>query len=253
MDATLNESMQSVRHLKDFGVIELRRYTIKDGQRERFARCFEAFFPGAIQQSGAIVAGEFFERKNPCGFTWIRGFRDMDDRAKANAALYYGPVWKEHRTLMNGLMLDSDDVLLLRPLAPERGIAIFPAVDPVREENGARGVVVAQIFPIRENGVDEFARQAETAFAAYREIGAREAAVLVTLDAANNFPQLPIRTDGPYLVWLGIFKDDEALESRFRPLAERSVQQLSATGLLQGTVELALLDPAPGSRLRWRE
>ena len=29
---------------------------------------------------------------------------------------------------------------------------------------------------------------------------------LVTLDVTNNFPQLPIRTDGPYLVWLGVRK-----------------------------------------------
>jgi len=31
--------------------------------------------------------------------------------------------------------------------------------------------------------------------------------VLVTLDVPNNFPQLPVRTDGPYLVWLGIVRD----------------------------------------------
>jgi hypothetical protein len=30
--------------------------------------------------------------------------------------------------------------------------------------------------------------------------------VLITLDAANNFPHLPIRTDGPYLVGLGRLK-----------------------------------------------
>jgi len=243
--------METVTHLQDFPVIELRRYTIRDGERERFARYFETFFPEAVQQSGAIVAGHFFERKNSSGFTWIRGFRDMDDRAKANAALYYGAVWKEHRTLMNGLMVDSDDVLLLRPLAPERGIPVFPAGDPVRERNGARGVVVAHIFPIGADRVDAFAQQAEPAFAGYRAVGVREAGVLVTLDAPNNFPQLPIRTDGPYLVWLGILKDDETLEGRFRPLADRAVQQLRATGLLRGAPELAVLDPAHRSRLRW--
>ena len=54
--------METVKHLKDFPVIELRRYTIKDGQRERFARYFESWFPEAIQQLGAIVAGAFLER-----------------------------------------------------------------------------------------------------------------------------------------------------------------------------------------------
>jgi hypothetical protein len=75
--------------------------------------------------------------------------------------------------------------------------------------------------------------------------------VLVTLDVPNNFPKLPIRTDGPYLVWLGILKDDAMLETRFAPLAERSLQALTATGLLRSTPEQVLLDPTHRSRLRW--
>jgi hypothetical protein len=235
----------------DFAVVELRRYTIKEGERDRFARDFEAFFPEAIQQTGAIVAGEFLERDRSSAFTWIRGFRDMDERAKSNAALYYGAVWKEHRVLMNSLMLDSDDVLLLKPLAPGRGVPILPAVDPVREAQGARGIVVAQIFRIQPDGVDAFVRQAAPAFTAYRATGAREAGVLVTLDAKNNFPQLPIRSDGPYLVWLGILQDEQILKTSFRPLAQRLSQALAATGLLQGAPELVVLDPAQRSRLRW--
>lgn len=42
-----------------YPVIEFRRYTIQDGERERFARRFERYFPEAIQQTGAIVAREF--------------------------------------------------------------------------------------------------------------------------------------------------------------------------------------------------
>ncbi len=113
-----------------YPVIEFRRYTIKAGEREHFARRFESYFPEAIQQTGAIIAGEFLERSNQSVFTWIRGFHDLDDRAKLNAALYDGPVWKEHRSQMNELLIDSDDVLLLHPLHPEQGVLIGPAVDP---------------------------------------------------------------------------------------------------------------------------
>src|SRR5260370_6928011 len=111
--------MKSVDHLKDFKVLEFRRYAIKAGEREHFAQYFESFFPDAFQQLGAIAVGEFFERKNNLAFTWIRGFHDMDDRAKINAAFYYGPLWKEHKQTLNGLMTDSDNVLLLRPLRSE--------------------------------------------------------------------------------------------------------------------------------------
>jgi hypothetical protein len=235
----------------DYPVIELRRYTIKAGEREHFVKRFESYFPEAIQQTGAIIAGEFLERSNQSMFTWIRGFRDLDDRARLNAALYDGPVWKEHRSQMNELLIDSDNVLLLRPLHLERGVPICPAVDPAKQISEARGVVVAQIFALKADGLKAFPQQAESAFAGYRAAGARDAGVLVTLDVPNNFPQLPIRTDGPYLVWLGILPDNQTLDHQFTPLAEQSAQSLSATGLLRSAPELVILDPAPRSRMRW--
>jgi hypothetical protein len=235
----------------DFQVVELRRYAIKEGQREHFARYFESYFPEAIQALGGIAFGQFFERENRTWFTWMRGFKDIDARAAVNAALYYGPLWKEHASTMNDLMLDSDNVLLLRPLVPGRGITVLPAVDPVREEKGAQGVAVAQIFPVKAGAVEAFARLSEDSFARYRAAGAREAGVLVTLDVPNNFPKLPIRTDGPYLVWLGIVSGDGALAT-LRPVIDASLPALTASGLLRDKPELVLLDPAHRSRLRWQ-
>jgi hypothetical protein len=248
---TVNKSMEHIKHLNDFQVLEFRRYTIKKGEREHFAQYFESYFPEAFEQLGALACGQFFERNNPSGFTWIRGFHNIDARATVNAAFYYGPLWKEHKSTMNDILTDSDNVLLLRPVSPERGVTILPAVDPVTEERGAQGIVVAQIFAVKADSVESFAKQAEATFTGYRAAGVREAGVLVTLDVSNNFPQLPVRTDGPYLVWLGILKDSQMLETRFNPLAERSLQALSATGLLRGTPELLVLDPTRRSRLRW--
>jgi len=238
-------------NLAGFQAIEFRRYLVKETERQHFAQYFEAYFPEAFQQLGAIAVGSFFERKNQSGFTWIRGFHTIDDRAIVNAAFYFGSVWNEHRNTLNDLMTDSDNVMLLRPLSTERGITILPAVDPVRERNGAQGVVVAQVFAVQPGSVETFAKAAEPAFAKYRAAGAREAGVLVTLDVKNNFPQLPIRTDGPYLVWLGILRDTPTLEKNFTPAADGSVASLTATGLLRATPELIVLDPTPRSRLRW--
>jgi hypothetical protein len=243
--------MDRVKHLQDFQVIEFRRYTVKQGEREHFADYFESYFPEAFQQMGAIAFGQFFERKNPVAFTWMRGFKNTDARAIINAGFYYGPLWREHASTMNGLMVDSDNVLLLRPLTAARGVPVLPAVDPIKERKGAQGVVVAQIFALKPNSVDAFARQAEKTFASYRAAGAREAGVLITLDVPNNFPQLPVRTDGPYLVWLGIVKHSHALDVQFIPLAEHSSPSLSATGLLRSAPELVILDPTHRSRLRW--
>ena len=243
--------MNPVSHLQDFQVIELRRYTIRDGERGNFARYFEAYFPEAFQQLGAIAFGEGFERDNGTWFTWLRGFRDMDARATVNAAFYYGPVWKEHRATLNGLMTDSDNVLLLRPLDRDRALPVLPAVDVAREREGATGLIVMQLFPVREGSIDAFADRAEEAFARYRSAGIRETGVLATLDAPNNFPQLPVRTDGPWLVWIGIVEDDAKLDAAFRSLMQDALPSLAATGLLRGEPEFVVMDPAPRSRLRW--
>ena len=234
-----------------FPVVELRRYTVKQGEQEAFARHFESFFPEAFQQLGAIAFGQFFEREHPSSFTWLRGYRSLDERAIVCSAFYDGPVWREHAKATNERIVDSDNVLLLEPLRPERGLALLPAVGQTAAAQGPRGVVVAQIFAAYSGRVEALATAAEPAFAGYRAAGAREAGVLVTLDVANNFPRHPIRTDGPYLVWLGILEDDAVLRSRFRPLAHRAAQDLQAAGLLRADPELVVLDPTVRSRLRW--
>jgi len=141
---------------------------------------------------------------------------------------------------MNDRLNDHTNVLLLRPLHPGRSVSVLPAVDPIAEHEGARGLVIAQLFAVRAGGVDAFAQSAEASFAGYRAAGVREAGVLVTLDVPN-----------PYLVWLGIVGDEQVLESRWKPQAERSLQALSATGLLRAAPESIVLRPASRSRLRW--
>jgi hypothetical protein len=112
-------------------------------------------------------------------------------------------------------------------------------------------VVISEIFSVKKGGEDAFAKQAAAVFARYRAAGVREAGILVTLPAANNFPQLPIRSDGPFLVWIGIVKNDQALEELFKPLVESANKTFTGTGLLREAPELLILDPTQRSRLRW--
>ena len=243
--------IDKIRHLKDFDVIEFRRYTTKQGERNHFALYFENYFPEAFEQLGAIVFGQFLERENSSGFTWLRGFKSREAQAIINSAFYYGPLWKEHAKTMNDRVNDTDNVMLLRPIRAGRGIVVLPAVDPVLETDGAQGVVVAEIFAVQAEKVESFAAKAEEVFARYRVEGVLEAGVLVTLDAPNNFPQLPVRMDGPYLVWIGVLKNNLVLDTVFRPLVERHLPSLSSTGLLRSAPELIILDPTKRSRLRW--
>ncbi|MES2148391.1 MAG: hypothetical protein V4508_01240 [Pseudomonadota bacterium] len=233
-----------------YDVIELRRYTVADGARQQFSRCFESWFPEAFQQLGAMVFGHFLERERADHFTWLRGFRDMDAHAAVKQQFYAGPVWAEHRAVINQMILDSDNVLLLRPLHADSDLAPLAAVDPVAEPLGAQGVVVAQILKLAGGRAAQATRAAEACFQRYHGHGVVEAAILVTLDEPNNYPQHPVRSDGNYLVWLGVLRDDAALDA-LRPQMGVAGVELAAAGLLDGAAELLVLDPGRRSRLRW--
>lgn len=244
-------SMESVQHLKDYQVVEFRRYVTADGELAHFVQYFDTYFPEAFEQLGAMVFGQFTERGRPNRFTWLRGFHDINARPVVNAAFYYGPLWREHRIKVNAILPDSDNVMLLRPLHAVRGISVLPAVDPVAEEHGAQGIVVAQIFAVEKGREEAFAKQAEAAFGAYDVDGVHPAGVLVSLQVPNNFPQLPIRTDGPFLVWLGVVRDEATLDGRLAPRLAAAERALAASGLLRGAPERVVMDPTPRSRLRW--
>jgi hypothetical protein len=112
-------------------------------------------------------------------------------------------------------------------------------------------MVIVQIFQVEPGKTEAFVKQAEETFARYRAAGAKEAGVLITLDRPNNFPRLPVRADGPHLVWLGVVEDKQALDARFAPVLAEGRRTLAATGMLRGEPELVLLDPTERSRLRW--
>jgi len=250
-DQPKGNAMDTVAHLEDFQVIEFRRYTTAPGARAHFVRYFDTYFPEAFEQLGAIVFGQFTERARPEGFTWLRGFHDINARPIVNSAFYYGPLWKEHRVKVNAILPDSDNVMLLQPLQADHGVTVLPAVDPVTEPDGAKGIVVAQVFPVRKGSEADFATRAEVEFARYRMEGVHAAGVLVSLDVPNNFPQLPIRSDGPWLVWIGVVRDDTTLEARLAPVMSSAETALAGSGLARGAAERIVMDPTPRSRLRW--
>jgi hypothetical protein len=244
--------MDDAAQLGHFDVIELRRYPIAPGKRPEFVKYYEAWFPAAFQQLGILVFGEFAERGPQNRFTWIRGFHTIQDHAVANAQFYYGPVWREHKDLANSLLPGVDDnVLELHALNAQTEVPALPAVDPVSEPNGAQGVVVAEIYTVKKDDMRRFSELALKAFSRYDIPGVRPAGVLVTLDGPNNFPLLPFRTDGPYLVALHILRNESVLKEAFDPLLARTKQELAASGMLRRAPEVLVLDPAKRSRLRW--
>jgi hypothetical protein len=240
-----------VEHLGEMKVIELRRYTVREGAREAFSTYFTRYFSAAFQQLGALAVGEFHQRGNPVGNVWLRAFRSYAARAEVCAAFYDGPVWLEHRDTLNDLIVAYDDVLLLRPLRPDSAPPVLPALDPVREPDGPLGVAVAQILAVEAAELERVAGRLAAAVDVDGDAGVLESGLLTTLELPNNFPRHPVRADGPFLVRLALARDETALERRLLPRLADDGRALAEAGGLRGEPEILVLDPVGGSRLRW--
>ena len=111
-------------------IVELRQYTCRAGRRDELAVLFEREFIESQEVLGAHVLGTFRDRDDPDRFVWLRGFESMPARAQALGAFYGGPVWRAHRQAANATMLDSDNVLLLRPATAGGGFEWAAAFQP---------------------------------------------------------------------------------------------------------------------------
>jgi quinol monooxygenase YgiN len=184
-------------------VIELRQYTLRAGQRDVLIELFDRELLETQEAAGCMVIGQFRDLDDANRFVWLRGFADMADRARALQAFYGGPAWEAHRERANATMIDSDDVLLLRPAtAPS-----FPLPQRLRPAapHGAAGggIVIATVCPLAlPAGPDLLEHFEQTIAPALRDSGASILGVFTTENSANNFPRLPVREGVQVFVWL---------------------------------------------------
>ena len=220
-------------------VIELRQYTLKPGQRNVLIDLFERYFVEAQESAGMTIIGQFRDRTRPDRFVWMRGFSDMVGRHRALEQFYDGPVWAAHKTAANDTMLDSDDVLLLRPARPEMAFRLEQ-----QASGGPRGVI-AGIYTLSEPASDSLVTQFEQSVTPQlRARGIDIEGFFVSESAANTFTRLPVREGEHVLVWVGTVKVTELAQEQLEEL-----RTVSALDRVRATPTLLSLAPTSRSRL----
>jgi quinol monooxygenase YgiN len=236
-------------------IVELRRYALHPGKRDTLIELFEREFIETQEAAGMQLIAQFRDIDQPDVFTWLRGFTDMESRAKALAAFYDGPTWRAHRDAANDTMIDSDNVLLLRPAQPASGF-VFARAD--RPRVGATaippGLFVATIYPLAESAAKDFAGVFDRAIKP--EIiasGVTPLAVLETEPAKNTFPRLPVRESEHVFVWFARFADVGAHDRYVATLEKsrgwRDAAPPALDSHLASPVETLRLTPTSRSRL----
>jgi len=162
------------------------------------------------------VLGQFRDLDRPDYFVWLRRFSDMEARRESLAAFYGGPVWAQHSSEANSTMIDSDNVLLLRPVSED--VELDVASPALRDRDTKRGDVVVLIQHRTPGRELEFNAHFESTMRGQLEsVGARSIGIYETEPAENTFPRLPVRPAN-VLVWFGAFDAADRIASAWKAL-----------------------------------
>jgi quinol monooxygenase YgiN len=232
-------------------IVELRQYTLHPGRRDTLIDLFEREFLDTQEAAGMRVLGQFRDLDAPDRFVWLRGFEDMASRRASLEAFYDGPAWRAHRDAANATMIDSDDVLLLRPGASASGFALD---DAWPDAHDAAGLIVAALYtfdaPVDLDFLEFFAAELHPSFAA---AGASAIASFTTEYATNTFPRLPVREGEHVFAWFSRFADvatHAAFRERLVAAPEWRARAVALAQRLQGPPQILRLAPTSRSRLR---
>lgn len=235
-------------------VVELRQYTLVPGGREVLISLFERCFIESQEATGMVVIGQFRDLNNPDRFVWLRGFADMASRARQLEQFYGGPIWKTHRDAANATMIDSDNVLLLRPAPPTSGFQLEQAKRaPIGSTTNREDLLVATIYHLGKT------READFVVFFERELqprltkaGVSVLASFVTETHPNTFPRLPVRENANVFLWFARFLDRKAYERCAAAIGE-SMREKEIAGKIPALIvnqpEILMLSPTARSLL----
>ena len=190
-------------------VVELRQYTLHPGTRDGFIGLFESALLDPQEDVGIRVGGLFSDRADPDRFVWMRGFAGMAARREALEAFYLGPVWQKYRDAANAAIVDSDDVLLLRPTEP-------PASPPPAAARPAPDdwVVVTTYVGLDDETLTWLGKELPPAL---EDLLGMPVGAWRSHDAVNDFPRLPVR-DVTAFVWTATFAGADEADDAARAL-----------------------------------
>jgi hypothetical protein len=219
-------------------VVELRQYTLKPDQRETLIALFDREFVETQEAAGMTVIGQFRDLDRPDMFVWLRGFETMAARKEALTAFYDGPVWAAHKDAANATMIDSDDVLLLRPAWADAGFNLTglqrpatTAPEKASNENPLPRFVEISIHHLRPEAeagfVERFRRETLPRLEAD---GARLLGAFMTEHAENTFPRLPVRAgENVFVAVIGLDDAGQALRQTMQADFAKPAETLRLT------------------------
>lgn len=185
-------------------VLELRNYLLKTGMREKFNNYFAEHFMASQQALGGYVLGRFAITDEDDRFFWMRGFSDMLTRSKFLPAFYGGSAaWKSFGPGANDMMLEVDNVHLVRPLAETRRSSFL----------ASSRCVVIDYYTAHDHRLQDLLSVFRSAYLPALVSQGLEPSLWLSEMNTNDFPRLPAIQDPHLLVVITGYRDEASRQS----------------------------------------
>src|SRR5262249_33619114 len=157
-------------------------------------------------------------------------------------------AWKAHRDEANATMIDSDDVLLLRPATAGSGFPPAAERPPIGHTTSPGSCILATIYyrdrPFDDEFTDVFDQRVRPVLA---DTGATPLACFQTEYAEITFPALPVRTGEHVFVSFARFPSRGHLDAH---LDQQDRELSMLRGMLSQAPQRLRLSPTARSQLR---
>ncbi len=191
-------------------VLELRNYLLKPKTRERFVDYFENHFVESQKSLGGYVLGQFTVKGEDDNFFWMRGFENMRSRLGFLRDFYEkGEVWKRRGAGANEMMLDSDNVYLLKPLNGES----FDGNEIAKQKE----IVVVNFYFSKDKQLEKLTDFCQTNFVPLLK---NKPTLWISEMSENDFPRLPVFQDENLLVAVTNFANESDYQDQTKQYAE---------------------------------
>jgi hypothetical protein len=199
------------------GTQELRQYAMRPGGRDALVDLFRGSLVAEQQACAMAIGGVYGDADQPDRFVWFRGFSGNAARTAALEEFYLGPRWARHREAANATMIDSDDVVRLRPVGDHL---------PVPDQHVA-------LLVVRVNARSSLVQIANQIVAGLGLTARATALAWASDESPNGFPRLPIRSERLAVVGVGTLHgpDRDAALTELRNAVPASSTVLQATRL----------------------
>jgi hypothetical protein len=190
-----------VENAPSIHILELRNYLLKPKSFVRFQSLFDGKFVEPMSNLGGYTLGQYHLDGEPDRFVWLRGFENMKTRIDFLNAFYLNnPIWKRYKPEANSMIINNDNVYLLRPLT-ESGQGIS------QSELRNQGPITVVDFYIcnstRDSVIDLFKKEYVPFL---KDAGITDTSLWVSEMSENDFPRLPVFQDKNLLVTMTSYK-----------------------------------------------